>query len=142
MNSVSWSLQAVEKHLAHGTLTISFTFCNLRSPTDNLLCAVTNSSAVAVVSLIKLLLQAEGRARTVCRGRKVVMLMVEQRLVVVGRRCLQGVCDAMVIPGEDAQWLSSSCCSTEQCEKGSRSSTSSFLGFHGAGAASTCVGPA
>lgn len=77
---MSWSLQAVEKRLAHGTLSISLTFCRLRSPTYNLLCGVTNSSAVAVVSLIKLFLQAEGRARTVCGGRKVVMFMVEQGL--------------------------------------------------------------
>lgn len=58
--------------------------------------------------------------------------------MVVGRRCLQGLCDAVVVPGEDTQRLSSSWCSTEGCEKGSRSSTSSFLGFHGVGAVSTC----
>lgn len=45
-----------------------------------MLYAVTNSCAVAVVSLIKLFLQAAGRATTVCGGRKVVKLMVEQRL--------------------------------------------------------------
>lgn len=58
----------------------SLTFCNLRIPTYSLLCAVTNSSAVAVVRLIKLFLQDEGRTRTVCRGRKVVMLLVQQEL--------------------------------------------------------------
>lgn len=137
---MSWSLQAVEKHLAHGTLSISLTFCNLRSPRYNLLCAVTNSSPVAVVSLGKLFLQAEGRATTVCRGREAVMLMVEQRLMVVGRRSL-------VVGGRlgDAPpwWFlvpSSSWCSTEQCEKGSRNSTSCFLGVHGAETARTCVG--
>lgn len=58
--------------------------------------------------------------------------------MVVGRRCLQGLCDAVVVPGEGTERPSSSWCSTERCEKGSRSSTSSFLGFHGAGAVSNC----
>lgn len=64
---------------------------------------------VAVVSLIKLFLQAEGRAETVCRGRKVVMLMVEQRLGGGGQDVFGGV---VMVPchdgsGEDAQRLSS-----------------------------------
>lgn len=58
---------------------------------------------MAVVSLIKLFFQAEGRATTLCRGRKAVMLMVEQRLA--GQKVFQGVCDATVVPGEDAQQL-------------------------------------
>lgn len=89
--------------MAHNTLSISLMFCNLRGPMYNLLCFV------AVVSLIKLFLQAEGRAETVCRGRKVVMLMVEQRLGGGGQDVFGGV---VMVPchdgsGEDAQRLSS-----------------------------------
>lgn len=55
-------LQALEKRLALQTLNVSLTSYNFGSPVYDLLYAFTNNFAVAVFSVIKLFLQAEGGA--------------------------------------------------------------------------------